>query len=61
VHVPPGQAREGLHRPDDAAIAADQERYLPGLLEELGHALGDEVPRDARAGPVPDRRDHVVG
>jgi hypothetical protein len=54
--------REGLHRPDDdAAIAADQEWPLPGLLQELGDALADEVPREAQVGPVPDRRDHVVG
>jgi hypothetical protein len=54
--------RECLSRSHhDAAIATDQQRDLPGLLQVWLDAIAHAFPGDPRAGPTPDRRDRVMG
>ena len=62
VQVVRGDAHERLGRADDdAAIAADQEGDVSGLLQDGGQVLAEQVPDDAWPGPASDRRDGVVG
>jgi len=62
MHVLRRDAPERLGGPDhDAAIAADQQGNVPGLLQVRRDALADTVPGDTWSKPVPDRRDRVMG
>jgi hypothetical protein len=62
MNVFPRDAPERLSRSDhDAAIAADQERNMPRLLQVRHDPRADAVPGDPWARPVPDRRDAVMG
>jgi hypothetical protein len=52
---------ERLHGPHhDAAVATDQQRNMPGLLQDRPDTLADTLPGDSRSRPAPDRRDRVM-